>query len=504
MEMKHKNTYEQLKTEMSRLASIRRVASLSHWDTQVMMPKMASPHRALQSSAMAQLMHREFTKAEIGQWLDQLMGAPQSSFNQREWFNIKKLHRSFEHSIKLGEELVRKRASLSSRGYTLWQKAKAENSMGEYADVLKEWMDLIPEISRRLYPDLSPYDARLEVYEEGLRLSQIEPQFALLKKGLRQLLELTLPKMEEVGPLPKNYYAVDRQILVGQFLAASLGFDLSRGRIDTSSHPFSMGIHPNDVRLTTRYSTDEIFYGIKSLVHECGHGMYEQGVPYELDPDMPSTSTRGMVIHESQSLFWERMIYKSAPFWEWFFPILKSHFPQELKDTNSYEYYRSSNRVSPGFIRIDADELTYPLHILLRFELETELFSGKLNVSDLPEAWNAKSMDLLGFTPPSLSLSVLQDVHWADGSFGYFPTYTLGAMVACQFFSQLQKANPDVNNWIRQGRFQPILSWLRQNVHQEGALLEAPDLIKKVCNEELSATHYLNYLEKKYLPIYGL
>ncbi len=504
MEMKHRNTYEQLKSEMSRLASIRRVASLSHWDTQVMLPQHAAAERSKQSSAMAQLMHREFTKPEIGNWLFELIEAPEATFSQREWFNIKKLHRGFEHSIKLGEDIVRRRASLSSRGYSAWQKAKAENTFAQYSEVLKEWMDLIPEISAKLYPELSPYNARLEVYEEGLRLEQVEPQFQSLKLGLKRLLDMTLPKMDLVKPLPKNYYPVDQQIRVGHFLATALGFDLKRGRIDTSSHPFSMGIHPNDVRLTTRYSTDEIFYGIKSLVHECGHGMYEQGIPYELDPDMPSASTRGMVIHESQSLFWERMIYKSASFWEWFFPILQSHFSKELFGISPYEYYRSSNRVCPGFIRIDADELTYPLHILLRFELETELFSGKIKVTDLPEAWNAKSQELLGFTPPSLSLSVLQDVHWADGSFGYFPTYTLGAMVANQFFNKLRTTHPEVNDWIRSGQFQPILNWLRQNVHQEGALLEAPELIQKVCHENLSASHYLTYLEKKYLPMYGL
>jgi len=302
----------------------------------------------------------------------------------------------------------------------------------------------------------------------------------------------------------QHKFDVKIQTLLNHQISKELGFDTEAGRLDVSVHPFSTGIHVTDVRMTTRYKESDFIDGVSGTIHETGHSLYEQGRNLEY-ADLPVSEALSMGIHESQSLFWERMIGLSLPFWKLYWPKVKEHFSQIPKDVSAEKFYLAINKVEAGMIRIEADEVTYPMHIILRYELEKGLIEGTVEVDDLPKLWNAKMKEYLGIEPKTDSEGVLQDTHWSSGSIGYFPTYTLGAIYASQFYKQLEKEIPNVESLVEKGDFKPIKEWLRIKIHHKGSLIPSGDLLTKdVTGEPLNPSIFTDYLTQKYTKLYQL
>jgi carboxypeptidase Taq len=316
-----------------------------------------------------------------------------------------------------------------------------------------------------------------------------------------------LQKIAGASP-PKNIfqdqeYPVEEQARFNHELMAGLGFDTRRGRLDTSAHPFTSSLGFNDIRITTRYAPDQVLSSVFSTIHESGHAFYELGFAPELRGSCLAEGA-SMAIHESQSRLWENVIGRSRPFWEYWFPRLKAHFPKQLAETKVEAFYRELNRVRPSLIRVDADEVSYALHIILRFELEKQLFDGSLRVEDLPGAWRRLMKELLGVEPPSDAQGVLQDVHWSMGSFGYFPSYALGNLYGLQFWEKLCRDIPETETLIREGKFDVLCRWLREKIYSRGCSLEPTDLLEQVTGEKLSVNPFLHYIEDKYTRLYEL
>ena len=298
-------------------------------------------------------------------------------------------------------------------------------------------------------------------------------------------------------------FSVAKQEALGRTISEALGFDFDKGRMDVSVHPFCGGADPTDVRITTRYGSDNFMESLFAVIHETGHAMYEQG-RMERDRALPVSEALTTGIHESQSLFWERMISKQKAFCEHYMELFTETFPDNLKGVDSQAFYEAINICRPTFIRVESDEVTYPMHIILRYEIEKGIFDGTYTVSDLPEVWNNKMQEYLGIRPATDVEGILQDVHWSGGAFGYFPSYTFGAMYACQFYNAMKQETPDLENWIREGKFQSIKQWLSQKIHVKGKLLSTETLLKEVTGEALSPAHFITYLKNKYDEIYRL
>ena len=473
------------------------------WDQQVMLSSKGHSHRQEQMVALSALLHKKGTDSEWGTLLKNLIQKGQSSYSPHQWKNLTHSLRNFEESIKIPEELVTEMAKLASEGHNLWLEAKKNNHFPTFAPVIKKFIAFRRKIADIVYPDMHPYDVCLDSFERNYNRNKIDTVFSELKAGLVPLVKELQNSQHAPAVFPKTGYCTNQQRELNRFVSAQIGLDYEKARIDESAHPFSGGGHSTDVRITTRYESDSFFSSLSSTVHETGHGMYEQGLPEEYS-GLPVGESLGFIVHESQSLLMERMVCQGPSFWNFFGEKIRSAFPDALGDLSNEEMYRRCNRVDFGLIRIDADELTYPLHIILRYEIEKALFDNEIRIDELPEAWNAKCHELLGFIPPSDALGILQDVHWSDGSFGYFPMYTLGAMYGAQFYQACSENQGDLEDQLSNGNFEVLNSWLRKNIHQMGRLLDADELLHQVTGKDLDCAAYLDYLGKKYRAIYKL
>jgi carboxypeptidase Taq len=350
----------------------------------------------------------------------------------------------------------------------------------------------------------SIYDALLDDYEPNMRTAQVVETFEVLKKGLLPLVRAISEQGQPVDDaLFDGVYPDGAQWDFGKLVLEDMGFDFARGRQDRSAHPFTTAFSPDDVRLTTRIRTKRFQSALFGTIHEGGHALYDQGICSDLDRT-PLFDGASYAVHESQSRLWENVVARGRAFWSHYLSLLRDFFPRRLASVDLEVFYRAINRVEPSPIRVEADEVTYNLHIFLRFELEQDLLKGQLAVADLPEAWNAKAIAYLGITPPNDALGVLQDVHWSEGLFGYFPSYALGNLLAVQFYRRALEDIPDMPVRFARGKFQPLLSWLRENIHQHGKKFTPEELVKRVTGEEMQAEPFLAYLRGKYGEIYGL
>lgn len=410
-------------------------------------------------------------------------------------------------------------AELESRGYAAWVAAREANDWSKFAPVLREIVELKREIARRTRPDLPVYDALIDQFERGMAAERLGEVFDGLKRGLQPLLDRAKAsearqRQRAAGEFsqsavdaalgPGDQWDTARQAALCRELCAKLQFDFARGRIDVSVHPFTGGTCPSDVRITTRYSTERPWEGITGTIHETGHALYEQGRLGGRFDGQPVSESLSMGIHESQSLLWERCVGQSRAFWRFAAPIVQRHFPHTA-DASSEQFYRALNAVdASNFIRVSADELTYPFHIIARFELERALMDGSLDVDELPAAWNAKYEQLLGVTPPDDKQGVLQDVHWPSGAFGYFPSYTLGAMCAVQLFDAARAEIPQLEELLAAGEFGELKRWLNRNVHARGSLYDSADrLMRAVTGERINPQRFVEYLHAKYDELYA-
>ncbi|SIQ75019.1 carboxypeptidase Taq [Alkalispirochaeta americana] len=466
------------------------------WDQEVYMPPAAVEERADQLALLQSLAHQRDSSPRVGELLD-LLQAESSLQEGVEGFFLREKRRSYERSCRVPERLVRDLAQTASRGQNAWVAARKANDYDQF----KPWLERLIELNRELADHLgyreTPYDALLDQYEPYTSTAEVAEVFGTLKEGLIPLVQKIASRPLADHSFLRHSFPVEGQKQLSQEVMLALGYDLDQGRLDCSAHPFTTTLGSRDVRITTRFNEKLVESGLFSTIHETGHALYELGVGEDLAGTLLAEGT-SLGIHESQSRMWENMIGRSRAFWSHWLPRMAEIFPDQLEGVSLERFYRGINRVEPSLIRVEADEVTYSLHVILRFELEQALISGDLPVDDLPGAWNQGMKELLGVVPRDYSSGVLQDVHWSMGAFGYFPTYALGNLYAAQFLKALERDLPALWEGIARGEYAPILGWLRQKVHRHGKCRSAGELVREITGGPLDSSVFLEYLWGKY------
>ena len=495
--------YRRLEDRFRRIDALGGAAGVLSWDRQAMMPSGGAEARAEQIAALDVVRHELVTAGETSDWL---ASAEDATGHLEPWqsANLAEMRRRHTHATALSTELVDALARETSSCEHAWVTARERDDFGAVAPALGRVVALIREAAEAKADALgrSPYDALLDEYEPGGRSADIDRIFTRLRAVLPDLLERVLARQESDGPpppLPQGPFAVTAQKELGVRVMAAMGFDFHHGRLDVSAHPFTGGV-PDDVRLTTRYEQESFASSLLGVIHETGHGLYERGLPPEWR-GQPVGDSRGMVLHESQSLLMEMQACRTPAFFAFLAPLARDVFGGDPSDGGwAPEVLRAhSIRVSRGLIRVDADPVTYPLHVMLRFDLERAMLSGDLAVEDLPGAWREGMASLIGTAPPDDRRGCLQDIHWYAGSIGYFPTYTLGALAAAQLFAAAEAALPDLHERLARGDFSTLLAWLVENVHSHGSSRSSEEILVAATGAPLSETAFLTSLESRYL-----
>ena len=496
--------FARLRTLLAQVSDLRSAASVLSWDQETYMPPGAVEARANHISTVRQLAHERFTSDEIGTLLDDLEPiAREMDPLSTEASLVRVIKRDFDKAVKLPLSLVAAISEAVSHGKDAWKYARQANRFGDFAPHLARLIDLNRQKAEAYGYEDRVYDALLDEYEPGIKTEQVEIIFRDLRRDLVPLVEAIADREEADDTVLHQKFERQKQWDFGLAVIRDFGYDMQRGRQDFSTHPFTTTFSITDVRITTRISDDFLNPGLFGTLHEAGHALYEQGVDIELERTLLADGT-SLGMHESQSRLWENQVGRSRPFWEHYYSRLQRIFPDQLGDVPLDAFYRAINKVHPGPIRVEADELTYNLHIMLRFELENALLEGRLAVADLPEMWNAKMDDYLGITPLNDAQGVLQDIHWSLGAFGYFPTYALGNLMSSQLFDQAAEELPGLEGRIAEGDFEDLLEWLRTKIHRHGRKKDADDLLKDVTGRTLHADSWLSHVRTKYGDLYDL
>jgi len=496
--------YNWLLSHHKETAYLQSLESLSSWDMRTYIPDKGLAHRAEQLATITKFVHTRRTDPQIAEMLfaveeSELVKNPLSA----EAVNVREWRREYSRATKIPEDLAVRIARVSAEAETCWQTARRKNDWPAFKPYLEQIVALKREEASLFGPSNEPYDALLDEYEPGETACSLESIFAKLRESLLGLIErIKASSKQPNASILRLNYSPKKQKEFAKEVISQLGYDFEAGRLDSTAHPFTVGIGPGDVRITTRYDPNFFGAGFFGAVHEAGHAMYEQGLPGE-HWGTPSGQAVSLGIHESQSRLWENFVARSLNFWKGFYPQAVEHFPH-LQNVPLDDFYFAVNEVKPSLIRTEADEVTYNLHVLLRFELELGLLRGDLNAEALPSIWNEKMQSYLGIVPAEYSNGVMQDIHWAAGAIGYFPTYTLGNLYAAQLFATAKRQLTNLESDFSRGNFQSLLSWLRENVHKEGHRYRSRDLIKKVTGEELNPDYLMQYLVAKYGELYGL
>ena len=499
-----------------------RASALLQWDEETYLPPEGVEDRAEQLAVLEGLAHEKLVNPEVAELLDRLgvnesnadahkdvcletlpIGAEDAAgFPVQDFLRV--LRRDYDRAVKLPGDFVRECARAEGLSRAAWVKARKQNNFAAFAPHLEKMLDLAKKKTAFWgWGKECLYDGLLDVYEPGLGVKEISAVFGPLRGHLQKLLKKIASKPKPDCGFLNQIYDAGKQDAFCREVLDGLGFDSTRGRLDLSAHPFTATLGFNDVRITTRYAPSDPLSGLFSVIHEAGHAFYEMGIETALRSSCLAEGT-SMGIHESQSRLWENVIGRSRAFWKPWFPRFREYFSKELGKTDFDDFYRAVNTVAPGPIRVEADEVSYSLHIILRFELEEKLFSGKLSVNELPSAWNAAMKDYLGVECADDAEGVLQDVHWSMGSFGYFPSYALGNLYGLQFWETLNKDIPEAAAELERKEYGTIHSWLKEKIHRKGRSVEPAALIKEVTGGSLSSDGFFRYLEKKYTELYGL
>lgn len=482
------------------------ILSLLHWDQETQMPSGGITARSQQIALLSKHVHEEKTSKKFRSRLEKLIhlssGKPKiKGLSRPELVCLREWRKTFLKDTKLPSRFVEEFSQVTSEATQIWAVAREQNKVKLFLPFLQKIVDLNRKKADILGFQDHPYDPLLECHEPCMTTARVGTIFNDLQKDLTALLK----KITAAKPLDDRFLhklvGKEKQMEMARFFLTKLPVDPSYFRLDLSNHPFSTGLHPHDARITTRVIPKAFMSNIFSLLHEAGHMMYDMGLPTKYW-GTPLAEAVSLSIHESQSRWWETLIGRNLPFWRSFYPSLQELYPP-LKKVSLDQFYRAVNKVSPTCIRVEADEVTYCLHVILRFEIEKQLVSGSLATADLPDFWNSKMQELLGIKPKSDTEGCLQDIHWSLGEFGYFPTYALGNLFAAQFFSAFAGEHKDWDEKITQGDLAFIREWLKKNIHQWGRTYDAEELVKKVTKQGLSSDAYCTYLKKKYAAIYG-
>ncbi len=505
--MRDMNKHEKLLNRyielLSQMQHYREMAGLAHWDMATYAPKEG---KSIRSEAIGTLSTEAF-KISVSNEMELLlkdlsMDEHFKQLSEKYQKSVKKDLKDLNKFRKIPEDKYRDYVILTSKSQNIWEKARAEDKFEDFKPYLEKVVDFNREMAELFGYEGHPYNALLDRYEEGMTVEKLDRTFGELKEGIKKILH----KIQQSSKVPnKRLESVnlptEKQKILSKKVLQKIGYDFESGRLDESVHPFTIGLNPKDVRVTTRYQEDFFKTALFGTIHEGGHGMYEQNIPMDLfKTSVGSAASTGM--HESQSRFWENVVGRSEDFWKGLLPEFQELFKDEIKDLTLQEMVEYINIVEPTMIRVEADELTYSLHIILRYELEKELIEGNIQVQDLPKRWNEKMKAILGIEPDNNKEGVLQDVHWAGGMIGYFPTYALGNVYALQLSARLKKDLPNFEELMEKQDFAPIKNWMVENVHKKGSLLKAEELLEEVTGEGLNVEPYLKYLNDKYQKIY--
>ena len=495
----------QLQERMARIKRLSEVSALLDWDQQTYMPEGAAAGRGEQSATVNELIHGLFVNTET----ETLLTAAEAEAADMDPDSdaartVANVRRDYERETRLPSELVGELSRHRAISHNIWVRARKNNDFKTFEPALEKMLELTRRRAECLGYQEHIYDALLDVYEPGMKQSDVSAMFSDMKPTLVELTRrIGLSARTVDASLLHRSYPVEAQRTLTLELAREFGFDLTRGRQDEAAHPFCSGFNRDDVRITTRFDPAYLGQALYATLHETGHGLYEQGFTPKYDPTPLGAST-SLGVHESQSRLWENLVGRSRPYCEHVFPKVRAAFPDAVANENAEAFYRAVNLVQPSLIRVEADEVTYNLHIMLRFELECEMLTGTLAVNELPAAWNERMQAYFGLTPPNDGEGVLQDVHWSEGLMGYFPTYALGNLISGQLWSAINRAITDLPEQLRAGKFGPLLEWLRANVHRHGRKYLPAELIQKATGEPLMSRYYLDYLTSKYSDIYAL
>lgn len=489
-----------------RTAVLASVEALLGWDEQTMLPRAGGPHRADQAAEMAAVVHRLRTDPRQAERLARLADsrlAAEGTPHQR--VTIRLLKRDADKQARLPARLVEQLARTAVEAQQAWTEARGSSNWSAMEPHLGRMFALKREQAACQRPDLDPYDALLDDYEPGCRWRELAGRFAPLREALVSLVGECVagPRQPDDSILREPTYPIDAQRGFVRDVAARIGFDFDRGRLDTTAHPFCTTLGPDDCRITTRWDERSLPTALFGVLHEAGHGLYEQGLPREWY-GLPPGEAASLGVHESQSRLWENLVGRSLPFWEWCLPLARRAFPGQLGDVTPSRFHDALLRVRPSFIRVEADEVTYNLHVLLRFDLERAVVRGEMAIADLPAAWNERFSSDFGVGPPDHARGVLQDIHWSAGLIGYFPTYTLGNVYAAQLMAAARRSLPDLDSRLAAGSFADLLDWLRREVHSWGRLEESGPLLERSTGTAVDATWLLQSLRGRYGPPHGL
>ena len=510
--MKTRNTLEPLTRRLVEIQHLKSAASLLSWDQETYMPAGGGTARADQLATLEGLAHDKLVSPEVQrlleQWVDPATGQARTD-GREPWDDpsralLREIWRDYRRATKLPSEFVTRLAREASLSQQVWGEARAENDFKKFLPNLRTLVALKREEADYVGYQASPYDALMDSYEPGMTVAHLTPLFAALKTRLVPLLRRVLDSPIRIDDsCLHRAYETDRQMAFGKLVLTAMGYDFARGRLDLSAHPFTTSFHPTDVRVTTRVFETDLPSCLFSCLHEGGHGLYDQG----LEPERygtPLGDSLSLGIHESQSRLWENSVGRSLSFWRCFYPMLQQIFPDQLRAVGLEPFHAAINRVQPSLIRVEADELTYNLHIMIRYEIERALIEDGMDVADLPVAWNEKMRTYLGIVPETDSAGVLQDVHWSLGAIGYFPTYTLGNLYAAQFYDQARMEIADLDDHIAAGRLTILTKWLNQKIHRWGRTFTVEHLVQRVTGGTLSPEPFLQYVEQKYGQLYRL
>ena len=497
------SAYDELLERLRDIDLIGQIGGLVSWDQEVLMPPKAAGLRAEQLAWISKTGHQRLTNPRIGELLDELEST--DDLNDVQTANVRLARESYDKATKLPTEFVEEMAKHRSKAQISWSEARAKDDFSIFRDDLAKSIDLARRKADYLGYDELRYDALLDIYESGLTVARVDPLFAGLRDNVAPLIKAVVESgnRPDISWVEGNSWEQPGQEALSQGVSEAIGFDFSAGRRDASTHPFCGGPNPDDVRWTTRYSESDPFGSLYGSMHETGHGTYEQGRRRDLD-FQPAGEANGLGVHESQSRLWENQIGRSHEFCEWALPMWQKHFPQNMDGVDSESLWQAVNLVEPSLIRVEADEATYNMHIMIRYEIEKKLIAGDLEIDDLPDAWDDMYEEFLGIRAPNRTLGVLQDIHWSMGAFGYFPTYTLGNLYSAQLLAAARKDLPDHDEQMRCGEFGPLLDWMREHVHQRGSILEPADLIEEATGNPPSPDAFVDYLKDKVERLYGV
>jgi carboxypeptidase Taq len=492
----------QLLTILNEVDDLIRTKNLLNWDQQTYMPPGGAQGRSNHMATLTRLAHVKFTSDEVGQLLEELKPYAQELDPDSNTARLVKVtSRNYTKKVKVPPEFVAEFARLTSQAHRVWEEAREESNFEKF----RPYLEKIVEMRRRYADFFAPYDhvydPLLDDFEPGLKTADVQAIFSALRPQQVELIQAITEQPQVDDSFLHQPFDESKQEAFGVEVITKYGFDWKRGRQDRTIHPFTDSLGVGDVRITTRFMPNYLGSALFSTLHECGHALYGQGIDPELDRT-PLGTGASYALNESQSRMYENLVGRSHDFWQHFYPRLQEYFPTQLDNIGLETFYKGINKVEPSLVRVEADEATYNLHIMLRLELEIALIEGSLEVKDLPEDWNDRMQEYLGVVPPNDAIGVLQDVHWSSGMIGYFPTYALGNLISAQLWERVSADIPDLNAQIRRGQFSDLTGWMRAKIHQHGAKFEPKEMVQRITGSLIDPAPYMRYLQRKYGEIY--